>query len=85
MNYIPCNEKAIAIVKNVRSDNFTLLMNFAESGLDCAQVRDYPHSSATACATALRAAIRKYRIFTIAVAVRKDNVYLIRRPNEQKC
>ena len=84
MKLIPCDKKAIPTVKNIRSDNFKLLIEFAESGNECAQVEGYPHKDANACAAALRAAIKKFRIFTIAVAVRKDNVYLIRKPMEEK-
>lgn len=84
MNFIPCDKKAIATVKNIRSDNFKLLTEFAESGHECAQVEGYPHKNANACAAALRAAIKKYRIFTIGVAVRKDNVYLIRKSIQEK-
>lgn len=84
MNFIPCDKKAIATVRNIRSDNFTLLTNFAESGHECAQVEGYPHKSARGCAAALRSAIQKYRIFTISVSVRGDNVYLIRKPIQEK-
>ena len=84
MNLIPCDKKAIATVKNIRSDNFTLLTKFAESGHECAQIEGYPHKSANGCAAALRTAIRKYRMFTIGVSVRGDNVYLIRKPIEEK-
>ena len=79
MNFIPVDKKAIAAVKNVRSDNFTLLTSFAESGLECAQVDGFPHANARSCASALRSAIKKYRMFTIDVAVRNDKVYLIRK------
>lgn len=84
MNFIPCDKKAIATVKNIRSDNFTLLTNFADSGLECAQIEGYPHKSAQGCASALRAAIKTYRIFTVSVAVRKNNVYLIRNSIGEK-
>ena len=84
MKLVPCDKKAIATVKNIRSDNFKLLMDFAESGHECAQIDGYPHKNANACAASLRVAIKKYRFFTIAVAVRKDNVYLIRKPIEEK-
>ena len=80
MNFIPCDKNAIAIVRNVRSDNFALLSNFADSGLECAKVEGYPHKSAEGCASALRAAIKNYRMFTIRVVKRGDEVYLIRNP-----
>lgn len=79
MKLIPCDEKAIATVKNVRSDNFKLLMDFAERGIECAKVEGYPHKNADSCAVALRIAIKKYRLFTIGVVVRKEDVYLIRK------
>lgn len=79
MNLIPVDKKAIATVKNIRSDNFTLLTSFAESGHECAQVEGFPHANARSCAGALRSAIKKYRLFTIEVALRNDKVYLIRK------
>ena len=84
MKLIPCDEKVTTTVKNIRQDNFKLLMQFAESGHECAKIEGYPHKSADGCAVALRAAIKKYRIFTVGVSVRKDNVYLIRKPIEEK-
>ncbi len=84
MNLIPCDKNAIATVKNVRSDNFKLLTEFAESSVECAKVEGYPHKTANGCATALRSAIKTYRIFTIAVTVREGDVYLIRKPMEEK-
>ena len=84
MNFIPCDKRAIAVVKNIRSDNFTLLTSFADSGHECAKVEGFPHKSAQGCASALRSAIRKYRMLTIGVVVRKDDVYLIRKPAKKE-
>ena len=80
MNFIPCDKKAIATVKNIRSDNLKLLFDFAGSDVDCAKIEGYPHKSAASCASALRAAIKKYRMALISVAVRGNDVYLIRKP-----
>lgn len=84
MKLIPCDKKAIATVKEVRTDNFKLLWDFVESGEACAQVEGYPHKSANSCATSLRTAIRNYKLVTIAVVVRRGNVYLIKKDIEKK-
>lgn len=84
MKLIPTSKNAIATVRNVRSDNFKLLSEFAESGMDCAKVEGYPHKNAESCAVSLRRAISTYRMYTIGVTVRNGNVYLIRNSIGEK-
>ena len=82
MKLIPRNEKCNVMVKNIRMDIFNALSEFAESGHDCVEIVGYPHKDATSCASALRASIKKYRMFTIAVGTRKGKVYLYRHKIE---
>ena len=84
MKLIPCDKKAIATVKEVRSDNFKLLWDFVESGEVCAQVEGYPHKTANSCASSLRTAVKNYKLNTVAVVVRRGNVYLIKNDIEIK-
>ena len=84
MKFVPCDQKAIATVKEVRTDNFKLLWDFVESGVTCAQVEGHSHKSASSCASSLRSAVKKYKLNTIAIVVRRGNVYLIKKDIETK-
>lgn len=56
-----------------------LLLEFAESGLDCVKVEDYPHKNAYNCTSALQGAIKHYGFNTIRAMTRDGEVFLIRK------
>lgn len=78
MKLIPTNEKELERTRT-KSDIFSLLMEFQESTMDCAKVEDYPHKSAKSCANSISIAIKKYRLGTIRVTQRGEDVFLIRK------
>lgn len=59
------------------SDVFDTLNKFSQSGLKCAKLEGYPHKTAYGCASAFRAAIRRYKRSHIKVMVRGKDVYLV--------
>lgn len=63
----------------VRSENQELLEEFVNSGLDCAEVKDFTQSSSSICANSLRASIRRFHIYGVAVGIRKNRVYLFKK------
>ena len=76
MNFVPYDKSSISFYK--RTDNQKILEAFRDSGLDCAKVIDSGHANANSCACALRQTIKRLHM-GIVVAVRKNEVYLIRK------
>lgn len=61
-----------------KTKNLKLLEEFVNSGLDCAEVKDYTQKNATVCATSLAASIKNFRMTGVRVIQRKDRVFLIK-------
>lgn len=61
-----------------RSDNLRILEEFADSGLECAEVKNFSQKNAEVCASSLANSIKHYGFSGIAAISRKDHVYLIR-------
>lgn len=78
-------------IKNIRgvnfykkSDNLSILEEFVESGLDCAEVKNFTQKNAEICASSLANSIKHYGFSGIAAISRKNHVYLIRDDNLTK-
>ena len=72
-------------IKNIRgvglykkSDNLSILEEFVESGLECAEVKNFTQKNAEICASSLANSIKHYGFSGIAAISRKNHVYLIR-------
>lgn len=72
-------------IKNIRgvkfykkSDNLKTLEEFVESGLECAEVKNFTQKNANICASSLANSIKHYGFSGIAAISRKNHVYLIR-------
>ena len=78
MKLVPYDKQKIQQIGTRYSDVYNTLMEFRESGMDCCKLEGYPHKTATNCAVALRAAIQRYKMFTVRVFVRKDEVFLVK-------
>lgn len=75
MKLVPYDAKKIT---GGKSDNYSLINEFIDSGWECAKIEDYSQKDANSCATALNSSIKRYKRFTIKAVVRKGDVYLIR-------
>lgn len=60
------------------SNNYKILNEFVESGLDCARVDGFTSKTAGNCAAALKKSIKRYKFGGISAISRKGCVYLIR-------
>lgn len=78
MKFVPYDLRKLDNMGMRKSDLFEYLEAFLKGGTECAKVVDYPQSSPTSCANALRSAIKKYR-FGIQVCVRGNDVFVIRK------
>jgi hypothetical protein len=76
MKLVPSDVKNLGFYK--KSSNYELLKEFMDSGLKCAELEDFPHSSAAACMSSLRGSIKRYRLFNVRVLTRKGHVFLVR-------
>lgn len=64
--------------------NYSLLIEFSESGKDIMEVVDYHHVDAYHCAAALRSSIKIYKIGCITAISRNKRVFLVRTDNTKK-
>ena len=60
------------------SDNLKLLDDFAKSNVDCARVVDHNWADAKSGASSLRNSIKHYKYGGVKIAVRKEEIYLIK-------
>nr|DAP46067.1 MAG TPA: hypothetical protein [Caudoviricetes sp.] len=63
----------------VNTNNYELLNEFIRSGLDCAEVTNYPQSTVNSCVTSLSNSIKRFHISGVRVARRKEKVFLIKK------
>lgn len=78
MKLIPCDVNEFRRGYE-RSNNYEILREFNESGLDCAKVENYTQINATSCATSLRTSIKRYRFGNLECKVRRGEVFLIQK------
>lgn len=70
--------KVEKIHKQQRSDNYKILKEFTESGMQCAEIRGYTQKLARYCQYSLTCSIRRYRFQNVKSIRREDRVYLVR-------
>lgn len=79
MTLVPCNiQEADRAKERKYTDLYRTLMDFAESGLECMEVKDFSHKTAAYCASSIAAAIKRYHLYNIRAVQRRDRVFLIR-------
>lgn len=61
-----------------KSENLRILEEFANSDMECAKIEDYTQKSAEVCVSALKSAIKRYRIAGVQAMMRKGEAYLIK-------
>lgn len=65
-------------VKRSYSDNYSTIIQFADSGYDCVEITDYTQKSAQQCAASLNATIKRYRLFANKAIQRNGRVFLVK-------
>lgn len=79
MKLIPYDKKNLGGINCYKKPrNLAVIEKFIESGLDCAEIKDYTHKSATSFQTSFYSTIRRFKINTVKVVIRKERVFLIR-------
>ena len=63
----------------METNNYELLNEFIRSGLDCAEIQDFPQSTASSCANSLNNSIKRFHISGVRVARKKGKVYLVKK------
>lgn len=76
MTLVPYDVKNLRV--GGRSDNYSLIEEFIDSGIDCAKIEGYSQKSASVCTASLNATIKRYRRHTIKAIERNGEVYLVR-------
>lgn len=61
-----------------RSKNQKLLEEFANSEMDCAEVKDFTQKNAKSCCASLNISIKNYHMTGIYAIYRKNRVFLIK-------
>lgn len=83
MKLTPYERKNLKLYKP--GNNQALLFEFVNSGMDCAEVEDYPHKSAKICQSNLRTCAKRLGLQnSVRVVIRKDSVFLVRRHQEDE-
>ena len=77
MKFVPYDRKKLGCCYS-RTSNLKILESFLESGLDCAKLEEWTHSSAYSCSASLRRSIQRFGMKGIKVKIRKGEVFLIK-------
>lgn len=76
--------KLVPVDKNIMNGwyattgNKTIIDEFIESGMQCAEVEGYTQKTAASCVNSLKQTIKRYRVFNVKVMSRQNRVFLIR-------
>lgn len=77
MKFVPADVRKLNLKGYTKTDNLELLEAFANSGCDCVKVVNFHHKDSKSCAASLKNSITRFKIGSIRVIVRGDDVYLI--------
>ena len=70
MKLVPIETQKIPnVIPQRKGSNYNILVEFQESGLDCVELREYPHKNASSAAVCLSLSIKRFR-FNIKVIKR---------------
>lgn len=79
MKLVPYEMEKLGPIRRRYSENRRILEEFVESGLNCAEIENFTQKSAQSAQSSLIGSIKRYKITTVQVAVRKNRVFLIRK------
>lgn len=77
MKLVPYNKDDLRI-KRSYTDNYKILMEFAESDLDCVKLEGWTQKNAKSAQQSMWNSIRRYHLYGIKVVVRGNNVFLLK-------
>lgn len=75
MKMVPCNIDEIKWFYTP-GRNQKLIQEFINSDMKCVKIEDYPHKNAKSCQTSMIGSLKRMRVKTIKVMIRKDEVFL---------
>lgn len=79
MNIVSYNLKDLMKeVERDRSDNYSILKEFANSSDDCVKIEGWTHKNASSCAASMGASIRRFYRGQMKVVQRRGDVYLVK-------
>lgn len=79
MNIVSYNLKDLMReVERDRSDNYSILKEFANSSDDCVKIEGWTHKNASSCAASMGASIRRFYRGQMKVILRRGDVYLVK-------
>lgn len=79
MTLIPYDKQKLNITGYTATKNMKILEEFLNSEYDCVRVDGYTQKTAHSCGNALRQSIKRFGFNGIEVAVRKNEVFLIKK------
>lgn len=79
MRLTPFNRADLRLAAYRKTKNYSILMEFLNSDMDCARIERAEGDNAYQYANSLRRSIKYFNLNSIKVSVRKDDVFLIRK------
>lgn len=61
-----------------KTKNFKIIEDFVNSGLNCAEVKEFTNKSSYGCATSLNVSIKRFKVAGIKAIVCKNRVFLVK-------
>lgn len=59
--------------------NLEILEEFINSGLDCAEIKNFPHKTANGCSTSIKNSIKRFGMnSSVTTVIRNGRVFLIK-------
>lgn len=77
MRLIPCDRTQMNAGYQ-QTKNYEVLMEFANSAIDCAKLEGWEHSTAYSCAHSLSQSIKHFKIGGIKCMAKRGEVYLVK-------
>jgi hypothetical protein len=65
-------------LKRRNSDNYTIIDEFVQSGLECAKVEGWTQAQSSSATNSLNSSIKRFRFANVRAIAYKKEVYLIK-------
>lgn len=76
MKFVECKMPSDALSYK-RTKNQEFIDSFIESGVKCAEVKDFTHKTVNSCASSLHKSVNTFYKGRVLVVTRKGHIYLI--------
>lgn len=77
MKIVPIKLEDIPVKRN-HSDNYTTLVQFAESSYNCVEITGFTQKTAQQCVASLNASVKRFHMFTVKAILRDGRVFLVK-------